>query len=130
MGHPQFVLCDPELGNSHLYFDSDIQRAIVYGMRARIWSIYDYPKDFKNIEELNLQGCPGPQWEYPLFSGGTFGDPNYSPPLENGNPRGADAGDDRAIFDCAGRLCAVVTHRGMPKGKFQLCTYGPIGGNA
>lgn len=125
-------MCAPEPGDAHLYTDTDIRRAIIYGMRAREWSIYNYPKDFKNAEGLNLQGCPGPQWEYPLFSGGTWGDTNFTPADPDPNKKywKADARADRVIFDCAGRLCAVVTHRGMADPmKFQLCTYGPLGQN-
>ena len=72
-----------------------------------------FPKEFGNYERLDMSGCTGPLYEFPVKAGAIYS--NYA---DSCRP-----GENRVIMNACGELCAVVTHRGAatPNG-FVLCT--------
>lgn len=72
---------------------------------------YNFPKEFGNYEQLNMYGCQGPFYEFPVRRGSLYGnDDNTCEPEE-----------ERVIVNDCGDVCAVITHKGAPGNGFVSC---------
>lgn len=70
----------------------------------------DYPKEFKNRENLDMIDCDEDEmWEFPIKTAGVY--------LKDFKK----AGPDRVIFDKKGVVCQIITHRNVKKNGFREC---------
>lgn len=112
--YPTYVACGTPPDNVNVYFASDISAARARAINAQMYSYNNFPKQFYNRENLNMHGCTGPLYEFPLIMGGLYGNDDLSwDPLA-----------ERVIIDCSGNLCAVITHKGARgRNGFVECNY-------
>ena len=118
---PQIVFCGETHEQSTIYFSTDVRRAVNYGSKLNRYQIYNYPKVFNNGENLNMHGCQPPFYEYPLWSGSTFG----SQPVAGDKRQRELPSGERVIFDRCGNLCAITWHPfPAPNNAVEDCIYG------
>ena len=112
---PAWVVCgSPAINSVQIFFPEHWQTAVLRAAKADEYSYNIYPHEFYNREGLDMHGCTGQLWQFPLFDDWLFGD-KY--PQDRGlqNFRGVD----RLVIDECGHLCAIVTHRGAPGNDFN-----------
>lgn len=67
-----------------------------------------------NKEKIDMNGCQGPFWEFPVRQGSRYGDDDNTC-----NPEA-----ERVIVNSCGELCAVITHKYAPERNwFVPCIY-------
>ena len=119
---PQIVFCGDTQENSKIYFHTDVRRAVNYASKLNRYQIYNYPKGFGNYDNppINVHGCQQPLYEYPLWSGATFGS---QPVVGERKDRERPSGE-RVIFDRCGNLCGITWHPfPPPNNAAQDCIY-------
>ena len=114
--YPAWVVCGIPPNNIRILFPADLTNARGRAIHARFYYFSGYPKEFYNNERINMNGCTGDLWEFPVLAAGDV----------YGNTNNWSPGMDRVIIDCQGNLCAVVTHTGAPvwpPNGFVPCSY-------
>ena len=74
-----------------------------------------YPGRFSNYENIDMNGCVEPFFEFPIIQGSRFGDREKD---------SCEQGGERVIVNGCGETCAVVTHKGARnRNDFVPCIY-------
>lgn len=114
--YPTYVVCGAPPNQVNVLSPSDLTNARSRAINARMYYFNNYPKVFNNYEQINMNGCTGQLYEFPVLAAGDV----------YGNTNDWDPGAERVIIDCQGNLCAVITHIGAPAyptNSFVACAY-------
>ncbi|KAK0510307.1 hypothetical protein JMJ35_007701 [Cladonia borealis] len=114
--NPSYIVCGTLGLQFSAFFPYEFTNARGRAIKARMYYFNNYPKPFNNYENINMNGCTGQLYEFPVFEGGAV----------YGNTNDWNPGADSVIIDCQGNICAVITHTGAPAyNSFVPYTYYP-----